>query len=256
MGLGVTFWVGLAAAADPAAPCAPLADALEAATLALIDGADAGSAFAAAEVSLACAPATAPELARLFVLRGAALQLGGEPAAAEPFYAAARGQDDAWFDDRLGAAVRAAWSSAKHGDPGRLTANRPLTVDGAAVEAFPATLESGPHALQALDVAWARVLVLPPGEELAVDVPLTPPPPAAVAGTRRRGAGWLVAGGAALAGAIGCGAAAVGQTEVMGEADTVAALDDAWGAQQALGYTAIGLGVVGAAGVTLHFVLP
>ncbi len=249
MGLGVALFLVTAAHAG----CPPLADALEAATTALIDGVDTGAAFTAAEASLACAPATKTELARLFLLRGAALQLAGEADAVGPFYAAAIGQDATYFDDRLGPAVRAAWTDARHGDPGRLTANRPLDVDGTRVDAFPATLESGPHALQALEAGWARVVVLPAGEELAVEVPTTRPvePP-----TRKKSALWLVAGGAALAGAVGCGAGAMAQTETMGEAETVAALDEAWTTQTVLGSAALGLAALGGTGVVLHFVLP
>ncbi len=238
------------------AACPTMVATLDAATSVLIDGGDAAPTFAEVETALACGPPTQSELARLWVLRGAALQLGGDAAAAEPFYAAALDADATWFDDRLGASVREAWSRAKHGLPGRLSANRPIDVDGVRVETFPATLESGPHALQALDVNWARVVVMPSGEETAIEVPLTPLPDGNAVVRPRRSAGWLIAGGSLLAGAVGVGVAAAAQSEVMTAAETTTALDEAWGAQQALGISAIGLAALGSTGVALHFVLP
>ncbi len=251
MGLGMMLlW------AQAHAACPTMVATLEAATSVLIDGGDGTAALAEVETALACGTATKSELARLWVLRGAALQLAGDAAAAEPFYAAALGADATWFDDRLGSSVREAWSRAKYGLPARLSANRPLDVDGVHIDTFPATLESGPHALQAPDVRWARVLVMPPGEESVVEVPLTPLPDPDAVVLPRKGAGWLVAGGVVLAGAVGAGVAAGAQSEVMSGAETTTALDEAWNTQQALGISSIGLAALGSTGVVLHFVLP
>lgn len=250
MGLGMILYFAAAAHAE----CAPLADALDAATRALVDGADATPSFSAAEVALACGPATSAELARLWLLHGAALHLAGDLTSAEAYFAAAYTLSPSGYDDRLGPTVRAAFEGAKHGDPGRLTASRPVQVDGKKVKKFPTTLESGPHALVATDAGWARVVVILPNDDLVVDVP--PPGATTPAVKKGKSPAWLIAGGVALAGAVGCGGGAYIQTPVMGEADTVADLDAGWATQQALGYSAIGLGALGASGVVLHFVLP
>lgn len=250
MGLGMIL--SLAAAAH--AECAPIADALEAATRALVDGAEPTPAFTAAEAALACGPATSAELARLWLLHGAALHLAGDLTSAEAYFAAAFTLSPAGYDDRLGPTVRAAFEAAKHGDPGRLTASRPVSVDGKKLKRFPATLESGPHAVVATDARWARVVVILPNDDLVIDVP--PPGTGAPTPEKRKSPAWLIAGGVALAGAVGCGAGAYTQSAVMGEAETTAKLDAGWATQQALGYSAIGLGALGASGVVLHFVLP
>ncbi|MSQ02418.1 MAG: hypothetical protein EXR71_11095 [Myxococcales bacterium] len=238
------------------AACPTMGATLESATSVLIDGGDSTAALAEVETVLACRRATRAELARLWLLRGAALQLSGDLPAAEPFYAAALAADATWFDDRLGSAVREAWARARNGLPSRLSANRPLEVDGVPIGSFPATLASGPHALQAPDVRWARVVVMAPGEESAVEVPLTPLPDPNAEVRPRKGPGWLVAGGALLAGAVGVGVAAAAQSEVMSGAETTTALDEAWTTQQALGFGSIGLAALGSTGVVLHVVLP
>ncbi|GDX80691.1 hypothetical protein LBMAG42_25020 [Deltaproteobacteria bacterium] len=250
MGLGMILYFAAAAHAE----CAPLAEALEAATRALVDGTETSPAFAAAEASLACGPASREELARLWLLHGAALHLTGDLTSAEAYFAAAFTLSPAGYDDRLGPTVRAAFEAAKHGDPGRLTASRPVSVDGKKLKRFPATLESGPHAVVASDAGWARVVVILPNDDLVVEVP----PPGANAPTAIKGKSpaWLIAGGVALAGAVGCGAGAYTQTSVMSEAETTSDLDAGWATQQALGYSAIGLGALGASGLVLHFVLP
>lgn len=250
MGLGMILFFAASAHAE----CAPISDALEAATRALVDGADTAPAFGAAEAALACGPATSAELARLWLLHGAALHLAGDLSSAEAYFAAAYTLSPAGYDDRLGPTVRTAFEGAKHGDPGRLTASRPVRVDGKKVKRFPATLESGPHAVVASDAAWARVVVVLPNDDLVVEVP--PPGANAVTSKKSKSPAWLIAGGVALAGAVGCGAGAYTQTAVMGEAETTEALDAGWATQQALGFSAIGLGALGASGVVLHFVLP
>ena len=42
----------------------------------------------------------------------------------------------------------------------------------------------------------------------------------------------------------------------MAAAPTTSSLDEAWGTQQALGYTSIGLAALGATGITLQIALP
>lgn len=250
MALGMILYFAAAAHAE----CAPVADTLEAVTRALVDGVDSAPAFTAAEAALACGSATSGELARLWLLHGASLHLAGDVTSAEAYFAAAYTLGPTGYDDRLGPTVRAAFEAAKHGDPGRLTANRPVHVDGKKLKRFPATLESGPHAVVATDAGWARVVVILPNDDLLIEVP--PPGTASPTQEKRKSPAWLIAGGVALAGAVGCGAGAYTQSAAMGEAETTADLDAGWATQQALGYSAIGLGALGASGVVLHFVLP
>lgn len=248
MGLGMILLIAAAHAA-----CPPLDEALEVATAKLVDGADPSSAFTAVETSLACGPATPAQLARLWLLRGAAFELGGDPAAAEPYYAAAATLDSTVWDERLGPAVKASLAAAKHGNPGNLQANRPVDVDGVRKDTFPLPLDSGPHALQAPEVDWARVVVVVPGETILVDIPTTR---AIDPSKRKKSAAWAVAGSVALAGAVGCGVGAILQTEAMADAPSVDTLEAAWGTQQLLGGGTIVLGALGATGVVLQVALP
>ena len=246
MDLGIVFLVATAAAA-----CPPLEEGVETAVKALLDGADPAAGFAAAEASLACGPARPGPLAALWLARGAALQLAGDEPAARPFYASARALAPDQFDERLGAAVRASWEAASASGPGRLLANRPVKVDDQRVSRFPAPTASGPHAVQAPDAGWARVVVVQAGEDLQVAVPAAAPET-----SKKKSPLAGVLGGVALAGAIGAGLGAISQTEVMAAAPTTSSLDEAWGTQQALGYTSIGLAALGATGITLQIALP
>jgi hypothetical protein len=247
MGLGVILSAALANAA-----CPSVDDELERATAALVDGADPSAALAASEAGLACASTTDAQLARLWLVSGAARQLAGDPEAAMPFYAAARALAPDGFDDRLGDAVRTSWSGATASGAGKLVADRPVKVDGRRVARFPAELASGPHALQAPEVSWARVVMVQSGEDFRVEVPSAPVDGA----PKRKSALFAVLGGVALAGAVGAGAGAIAQTDMMASAADVESLDAAWGAQQGLGYAAIGLATLGTTGVVLQFALP
>jgi hypothetical protein len=245
MGLGIVLVAAFASAA-----CPPVQEGVEVAVLALVDGADPGPGFAAAEASLACGPADGAALARLWLARGAALQLAGDESSAAPFYATARALAPEAFDDRLGPTVRASWEAATLGEPGRLAADRPLRVDGRRVARFPAELPSGPHALQAPEAAWGKVVVMLPGEELQVQVPR------AANSDKKKSPLAAILGGVALAGAVGAGAGAIVQTDVMATAADTDALEAAWATQQGLGYGAVGLAALGASGIVLQFVLP
>ncbi len=245
MGMGIVLLSAFAFAA-----CPSFDEGVEAAMRALVDGVDPVPGFTVAEASLACSDVNAPQLARLWLARGAALQLAGDEGSAAPYYASARALAPGAFDDRLGPAVRATWEAASLGANGRLLANRPLRVDGAPVSVFPAELRAGPHALQAPEAVWARTVFLQAGEEMQVEVPQGGAP------ARKKSPLLAILGGVAVAGAVGMGAGAVSQTEVMASAPDTEFLEAAWSTQQGLGYTAIGLAAVGAGGIVLHFVLP
>jgi hypothetical protein len=242
--------LGIALIAAANAACPPLADGVESAMKALLDGADPQPGFAAAEASLACGPAPADRLAALWLARGAALHLAGDEAAAQPFYARARALAPEGFDERLGVAVKESWARASSAGTGRLIANRPLRIDGTRVSRFPTSTEAGPHALQAPEASWARVVVVPAGEDLNVEVPA----PAKVA--KKKSPLLAILGGVALAGAVGAGAGAISQTPVMEDAPDTTSLDAAWETQQVLGYSSIALAGLGATGVVLQFALP
>jgi hypothetical protein len=96
------------------------------------------------------------------------------------------------------------------------------------------------------------VVVVAPAETLRVDVPAAAPKER----TRKKSPAWAVAGGVALAGAIGCGVGATLQSDTLAEAPTVAALNDAYAVQTALGSASLALGALGATGVVLQFALP
>lgn len=249
MGLGMI----LAFVALAHAECPALDPTLEAATAALVDGADPAPAFAAAEASLACAPADKAHLARLWLLHGAALHLAGDASAAEGWFAAAATVDEKVWDERLGPVVRQALDAARHRAPGMLQPTRPVLIDGEKQERFPIPADSGPHALQALDASWARVVLVEPSETLRVEVPAAIPKSKV---KKARPAGWAVAGAVALAGAVGCGVGAVLQSDTMAAAPTVSSLEEAWATQQALGGGAIALGALGATGIVLQVALP
>lgn len=234
------------------AECPSPSAALDAATEDLTLGRDAAESLARAESAFGCAEASPLERARLLLLHGAARYLAGDVAAAEPYFAAAALADPAYFDERLGPSMRAAWSAARLGGTGRITANRPTRVDGAEVRTYPHPVDGGPHLVQALPEGWAKLVFVPAGDELVVEVPAAP---ASVATTRgRHSPAWLVAAGVAAAGAGGCAYGAYAQDAAMEEAGTVSAVESAYGTQQGLAYTALGLGVAAATSATLYFV--
>jgi hypothetical protein len=125
-----------------------------------------------------------------------------------------------------------------------------LRIDGTRVSRFPTSTEAGPHALQAPEASWARVVVVPAGADLNVEVPA----PAKVA--KKKSPLLAILGGVALAGAVGAGAGAISQTPVMEDAPDTTSLDAAWETQQVLGYSSIALAGLGATGVVLQFALP
>ena len=247
MGLGIlTLLAGVAHA-----ECPPLETTVEAATTALVSGADPGTALAGAEASLACGKVDRSVLARLWVVNGAAKLLFGDAPAAEPYFAAAASLSPGAFDDRLGPDARAAWEKAQAGAPGRLGALRPVDVDAVRIKHFPAEVSAGPHAIQALDAAWAEVIVVAPGETFELDVPAATPVLA-----KRKSAAWGVAGGVALAGAAAFGIGAYLEGQALPDAPSLRALDETWTKEQAFGGAALGLGVLGASGIVVQIALP
>ncbi len=234
------------------ADCPPLTSVLDAATEDLTLGRDAAETLSRAEVSLGCAEATGTERARLFLLHGAQRFLAGDAAAAEPYFAAAALADPTYFDDRLGQTMRAAWTSARLGGTGRISANKATLVDGGAVASYPHPVDGGPHLVQSLPDRWSRVVYVPAGDELVVEVPVASTSRAAA--TRRHAAGGAGAAGAAAAGAGGCAYGASTQDAAMDSASTVEGVESAYGLQRGLAYSALGLGVLAATGTTLYFV--
>lgn len=233
------------------AACPDITESLELATSALIEGTDTTPALSEAEVRLACTKVDGPLLARLWLVRGAAKLLAGDAAGAEPFFAAAVVNSPSTFDERLGPDVRKAWESAKLQGPGRIFVDQPVLLDGKRIKRFPHVTDSGPHAVQGVDIDWAKVVVVAPNEELTVTVPL---PTKAAPEAAKKSPALLIVAGTSLAGAGGLAYAATTQTDAMSQASDVAALEQAQQTQAVFAWSALGLAAVAATTATLHFV--
>lgn len=234
------------------AACPDLAESLDAATQNLVEGADAKAQLTEAETRLACTELSPALLSRLWLVHGAARLLAGDKSGAEPFFAAAAVLAPAGFDERLGPDVKSAWEAAKLEGPGRLVVDKPVRIDGAKVRRFPHLTDSGPHALQSLELDWAQVVVVPPNEELTVTTPLSVASPSAT--TTKKSPAFLIVGAASLAGAGGLAYGAIAQTPVMEQAGSINALDESYGLQQGFAWSAVGLAAVAVTSTTLHFV--
>lgn len=231
------------------AACPDIAESLDRATSALIEGADTAPALAEAEVRLACTPVEGALLARLWLVHGAAKLLAGDAIGAEPFFAAAGVASPTTFDERLGPDVRKAWESAKLQGPGRLLVDQPILLDGKRVKRFPHVTDSGPHAVQSTGLDWAKVVVVAPNEELTVTAPAVVAPAAP-----KKSPALLIVAGTSLAGAGAFAYGATTQTDAMSTAADTAALDQARDTQAAFAWSALGLATVAATTTTLHFV--
>ncbi|MBM4368422.1 MAG: hypothetical protein FJ102_19565 [Deltaproteobacteria bacterium] len=234
------------------AECPPVAGPLEAATVDLASGRSAAANLAAAESAFACERAEPSDLARFLLVTGAAKFLDGDRSAADPYFAAAALADPAYFDDRLGPEIRSAWTSAKLGDAGRITVNKPVYVDGKSVRKFPRTVDSGPHLLQSPPDGWAKLVYVPPSEDINVEVPAGSA--ASATARSRHSPGWLIVAGVAAAGAGGCAYGATTQDAVMEGAVTGDEVESAYGLQRGLAYSAAGLGLVAVTSGVFYFV--
>ncbi len=234
------------------AECPSVADTLESATVDLASGRSAADNLALAEGAFACDRAEPADLARYLLVSGAAKFLDGDKNAAEPYFAAAALADAAYFDDRLGPEIRAAWTTAKLGDAGRIAVNKPVYVDGKSVRKFPRTVDSGPHLLQSPPDGWAKLVYVPPAEDISVDVPTGSA--ATATAKSRHSPVWLVAAGVAAAGAGGCAYGATTQDAVMENAATGEEVESAYGLQTGLAYTAAGLGLAAITSGVFYFV--
>ena len=240
---------------------------LHEAETAIVDGRHdvAAERFTEVQAAFGCSePASAEQIARMWNAEGARLHLSGDPTtASDAFAAAARVSPATWNPDfgpelkgardAAAAAGRgAAGSVLLEPDPGEF---QPV-LDGLEVD-NPTPASAGLHLVQVLDTdglsLYGTVVYVPPGEDLVVD---TGPLVTRVDPNARKRTPWLlIGGGAAFAGAGGAALMALQQTEVMREASTMGALDDALGRQKlwnAVTWSAAG---VGGACLGLHIVL-
>jgi len=259
---------GLVAGNSAWAQDCPLPDHLiQEAETAIVDGRQdvAAERFIEVQAAFGCSePATVEQIARMWNAEGARLHLSGDPTtAADAFAAAARVSPMTWNAD-FGPELKAARDTAAAAgrgaggavqlepDPGEFQS----VLDGQEVD-NPTPASSGLHLVQVLDTdglsLYGTVVYVPPGEELVVD---TGPLVTRVDPNAKQRRPWLlIAGGTALVGAGGAAALALRQTQVMNEASTVGALDDALGRQKL--WNAVTWSAAGVGGVCLglHFVL-
>lgn len=249
--------VALAAAmaAEPACPEPPpdLNGALEAITVALVEAEDPAPAIAGADAALACSEATPAQAARYLVLRGAERQLAHDREGARPWFAAARSADAAAWDPRLGEDVHRAYQAATALPDGELVVDVPARVDGTPQATFPLAVAGGPHVVQVVRGAYARVATVASGERLSLATGLPPE-----RRSRKRKPAFVIGAGIAGAAAAGLAAVAASQDLAMVRAANArdgTALDQAYATQQGTAvtaYTCAGLSVVG---VGLYFVV-
>ncbi|MDP2308196.1 MAG: hypothetical protein Q8P18_19405 [Pseudomonadota bacterium] len=243
---------------------------VERATSALIAGdfAAARTALQSAESSFACAPSTPTQIARFWLVEGAAAHLRADTVSARASLAAARATAPTLFDDRLGADVRATWAAAEPLGSGSLMLEPRLaaSMDGQEVGAWPVTLSAAPHVLQVIGadgaVRYGRVVRIGPGEDALVETGLAPEPSMGV-GTalppseprRKRSPAMVIVASVAAAGAGACAGGALVQNAQMENAADLDTLDAAFDRQKAFGYTSYGLAGAAAAALTLHFII-
>jgi hypothetical protein len=258
--------------ASAAFACPNLDAEVERATGALVAGSfdTARDALANAESSFTCAPATTAQVARFWLVEGAAAQLRGDAAAARGPLAAARHAAPDLFDDRLGPDVKAAWEAAASAGRGTLLLEpaRPAFVDGAGVSTWPVPVDAVPHLVQVVGgdgaVRFGRLVRIAPGDDVLVQTGLgTERDPLVIADAavplepkHKRSPALLIAAGIAAAGAGACAGGAYAQEAQMQAAADTGALDAAFTRQQILGYSTYGLAGAAAAALTLHLVLP
>lgn len=145
------------------------------------DADEARSALDLAESGLGCGAVASPAtLARFFLLDGATAALGGDRAATQDAFAAARRIDASVWVDALGARLREQHQAATgSGETGRVDVEAvgwEVRWDGV-VATFPADVPAGLHVVQVVgdgEVAFGRVVWLEPGEELVVSSGLPP----------------------------------------------------------------------------------
>lgn len=261
----------IALLASVAFACPSIDSEVERATAALIAGdfTTAGTALQAAESSFACAAATPTQIARYWLVEGAAAHLRAETATARTSLAAARATAPTLFDDRLGAEVRATWAAAEPVGSGSLVLEprRAAFIDGAGVTAWPLTVSAAPHVVQVVGadgaVRFGRVVHIGAGEDAMVETNLGSEPESVsslkVAPPKepraRKSPALLILAGVAAAGAGAFAGGALAQGPQMDAAEDLETLDNAFGRQQAFGYTSYGLMGATAAMLTLHFVI-
>ena len=185
------------------------------------------------------------DLASLWQVRGAVGYYGDRPELVKPALQQAAAMNPGYFNDALGPKVRAEWVAAGEdpGDPAQLTVGPIpdegiLHVDGQPWTDQPVLLTPGLHLVQVTvgqAVAYARVVQLTPGSEMALETGLDP-------ATRRvKVTPWLVAAagtglgaGAAYTGAV----VATGRMRDAADQDRPQEVDAAWSQVRTLGYVA------------------
>lgn len=221
-----------------------------------------------AEEALGCAPVTASQAARYFIVRGGAAEFL-EPGSGDRLFASARALDPSVWEERLGPDLKAKWAVASVEGVGSLTLDTNHDggwIDGVHVDEWPGRRSAGWHVVQVISldgsvVLYGKSVNLPAGEDALVQTGLaesaastTQAPPT----VKRRvvSPAWLIASGVVAAAGGGLAAGATLQAHRMPDYGSEASIDSAWNREQQFAYSAYA--AWGVAGVLcgLSFVLP
>lgn len=196
-------------------------------------------------------------LVTLWQVRGAVGHFSGNAAMAEENLAIARGMHPGWFNEDLGAELRAIWEASEPQGGATVKAwpipdEGVLYVDGQLRSEQPVQLSAGPHLVQVAigaEVQYSHFAELGAGQELELATGLPEP-------TRQRRLGpWLLAsaGGAALAGGAWTGAWILDtQLQPLRDEGDLEGLQQARLGSLALAGGAVALGVVSAGALGMH----
>ncbi len=262
--------LALAALLGSALACPTLDESVDSAVVHALaaDAAAADNDFVTAEEALGCAPVTAAQAARYFVVRGGAAEFV-EPGSGARLFASARAVDPKVWEDRLGGELKARWSNAAVEGSGSLTLDTNRDggwIDGVHVVDWPARTGAGWHVVQVVSIDGSTVLYgrsvnLPAGEDALVQTGLAESAASevhAVPATPRRplvSPAWLIASGVAAVVGGGLAAGARVQSDHMSGYGTEETLNAAWQREQGFAYGAYAAwGVAGVMG-GLSFVL-
>jgi hypothetical protein len=249
-----------------AAACPSLSAEVERATSAEIYG-DldvATEALEEAQASFECAPASAKDLGRYWLVTGVLHKLRGEDPT--PWLAASRRVAPDGFDDRFGTELRAAFDGATLSDPAAFTIDPalPAYVDALPVTTWPAPAGAGPHLVQVpgtdTPIRFGHEFALAANEEAvvptnlapdALPVPVDEPP----GGKKHHTPAFLIASAAAAVAGGGLAWAAVAHDDALANATSKGELNAAFDRQTALGWGAYGLWGVAGVSLGLNFVI-